>query len=159
LQHGSNTITLREYLEVQTYSKVGENTIGAQSSSTSGWDKRQRTIQLTVFADWVPHVKPLVFFRGKGIGPTIVTERRLHDNRVIVKFNTTAYANSTNMLEWLDEQLVPALSNQPFFLLIDLFAAHKTQEVLDTLWANDITVSMIPGGCTGLVQPIDVSIN
>jgi len=88
-----------------------------------------------------------------------VTVRRLHDNHVIVKFNTTAYANSTNMLEWLDEQLVPALSDQPSFLIMDLFAAHKTQEVLDTLWANDITVSMIPGGCTGLVQPIDVSIN
>jgi len=101
----------------------------------------------------------LVFFQGKGIGPTIVTERRLHHNHVIVKFNTTAYANSTNMLEWLDEQLVPALSNQPAFLIMDLFAAHKTQEVLDTLWANDITLSMIPGSCTGLVQPIDVSIN
>ena len=130
-----------EYLEGQTYSKVGEKTIWAQSSSTSGWDKRQGTIQLTVFADGVPRVKPLVFFRGKGIGPTIVTERRLHDNRVIVKFNTTAYANSSNMLEWLDEQLVPVLGDQPSLLVMDLFGAHKTEEVLDTLQANDITVS------------------
>ena len=54
---------------------------------------------------------------------------------------------------------MPALGDQPSFLVMDLFAAHKTEEVLDTLRANDITVSMIPGGCTGLVQPIDVSIN
>jgi len=77
-----------EYLEGQTYSKVGEKRIRAQSSSTSGWDKRQGTIQITVFADRVPRVKSLVFFRGKGIGPTIVTERRLHDNCVIVKFTS-----------------------------------------------------------------------
>jgi len=47
------------------------------------------------------------------------------------------------MLEWLDEQLVPALGNQPSFLVMDLFAAHKTEEVLDTLRANDITVSIV----------------
>ena len=90
-----------------------------------------------------------------------MTERRLglHDNHVIVKFNATAYANSSNMLEWLDEQLVPALSDQPSLLVMDLFAVHKTEEVLDMLRANDITVSIIPGSCTGLVQPINVSIN
>jgi len=70
-----------------------------------------------------------------------VTERRPHDNSVIVKFNTTAYANSSNMLEWLDEQLVPVLGDQPSLLVMDLFGAHKTEEVLDTLQANDITVS------------------
>ncbi|RPB05506.1 hypothetical protein L873DRAFT_1797893 [Choiromyces venosus 120613-1] len=44
-------------------------------------------------------------------------------------------------------------------LVLDLFGAHKTEEVLDTFSANDIVVSMIPGGCTSLVQPLDVSIN
>jgi len=37
-----------KYLEEQTYSTIGEKTIWAQSSSQSGWDKRQGTIQLTV---------------------------------------------------------------------------------------------------------------
>jgi len=148
-----------EYLEGQTYSPIGEKTIWAQSSSQSGWDKRQGTIQLTVFADGIPRVKPLIFFRGKGVGPTILAEKRLYDSRVVVKFNPTAYANSSNMLEWLDEQVVPILEDQPTILAMDLFAAHRTEEVLDTLRAHDITVSVIPGGCTGLVQPLDVSIN
>jgi len=148
-----------EYLEGQTYSPIGEKTIWAQSSSQSGWDKRQGTIQLTVFADSIPRVKPLIFFRGKGVGPTILAEKQLYDSRVVVKFNPTAYANSSNMLEWLDEQVVPILEDQPTILAMDLFAAHRTEEVLDTLRAHDITVSVIPGGCTGLVQPLDVSIN
>ena len=130
-----------------------------QSSQTSDWDKRQGTIQLTVFADGVPRVKPLIFFRGKGIGPTIITEMRTYDHRVVVKFNPTAYANSENIVSWLDEQLVPVLEGQPTLLALDLFSGHKTDEVLDTMKANDITVSVIPGGCTGLIQPLDVSIN
>jgi len=148
-----------EFIEGHTYNIKGEKTIWMQSSQTSGWDKRQGTIQLTVFADGVPRVKPLIFFRGKGIEPTIITEMRTYDHRVVVKFNPTAYANSENIVSWLDEQLVPVLEGQPTLLALDLFSGHKTDEVLDTMKANDITVSVIPGGCTGLIQPLDVSIN
>jgi len=83
----------------------------------------------------------------------------IYDNRVVIKFNQTAYANSTNMLEWLDEKLVPAPEGQPTLLAIDLFSGQKREEVLDTFCAHDITPSIIPGGCTGLVQPLDISIN
>jgi hypothetical protein len=63
------------------------------------------------------------------------------------------------MVEWLDQQIVPVLDNQPSLIVLDLFGGHKTDGVLDTLYANDITVSIIPGGCTGLIQPLDISIN
>lgn len=147
-----------ECLEGQTYNKIGEKTIWAQSSQ-SGWDKRQGTIQLTVFADGIPQVKQLIFFRGQGIGPTVVREKESYDPRVVIKFNAKAYANAENFLEDLEDQFIPILSGQPSPLVLDLFPAHKTQEVLDTFLANDITVSLVHGGCTSLVQPLDVSIN
>ena len=117
-----------EYLEGQTYNPVGEKRIWIQSSSTSGWDKRQGTIQLTVFADGVLRVQPLIFFRGKGVGPTILEERRKYDNRVVVKFNPTAYANSENIVEWLEEQIVPILESQPTLIAMDLFAAVTNRD-------------------------------
>jgi len=147
-----------EYLEGQTYNAIRDKTIWLQSTR-SGWDKRQGTIQLTIFADGIPRVALLIFFRGKGIGPSILTEQKLYDPRVVVKFNPTAYANSTNMVEWLETQLIPVLDCQPTLLDLDLFAGHKTEEVLDTFKAHDITVSVIPAGCTGIVQPLDVLIN
>ena len=147
-----------EYLEGRTYNTIGEKTIWAQSSQ-SGWDKRQGTIQLTVFADGIPRVKPVIFFRGQGIGPTVVKEMENYDPQVVVKFNAKAYANAENLLEYLEDQFIPVLNSQPSLLVLDLFAAHKTPEVLDTFLANDIIVSLIPGGCTSLVQPLDVSIN
>ena len=127
-----------------------------QSNQTSGWDKHQGTIQLTVFADGIPRVKPLIFFHGKGIGPTIIAEMREYDHCVVVKFNPTAYANSENIVSWLDEQLVPVLGGQPTLLVLDLFSGHRTDEVLDTMKAKNIMVSVIPGGCTGLIQALDV---
>jgi DDE superfamily endonuclease len=63
------------------------------------------------------------------------------------------------MLEWIEEQFVPVLENQPSMITLDLFGGHKTDDVLDTLKAHDITVSVIPGGCTSLIQPLDISIN
>jgi len=147
-----------EYLKGRTYNQIGEKSIGLQSSK-SGWDKRQETIQLTAFADRVAWVKPLIFFHGKGTRSTIMSQERLCDNRVVVKFTPTAYANSSNMLEWLDQQLVPVLNGEPTLLAIDLFSSHKTEEVLDTFRPHDIMPSIIPGGCTAQVQPLHVSIN
>ena len=140
-----------EYLEGRAYNHIGDKTIWIQASR-SGWDKQQGTLQLTIFADGVLRVKPLLFFRGQGPGPTIGAERTRYDNRVVVIFNPTAYANMSNMLKWLDEQLVPVLEGQPTLLAIDLFSGHKTEEVqvLDTFAAYDITLSVIPGGCKGL---------
>ncbi|RPA91559.1 hypothetical protein L873DRAFT_1868600, partial [Choiromyces venosus 120613-1] len=37
--------------------------------------------------------------------------------------------------------------------------SHKTPTVLQLLWAHNITPSLIPTGCTSLVQPLDVSVN
>lgn len=63
------------------------------------------------------------------------------------------------MLEWLDQQLIPILDGQPTLLVIDLFQGHRTAEVLNIFKANDVAVSLIPGSCTGHVQPLDISIN
>lgn len=60
---------------------------------------------------------------------------------MIVKFNAKAYANTENILEYLEEQFIPILRGQPSLLVLDLFAAHKTLEVLDTFLANNITIS------------------
>lgn len=94
-----------------------------------------------------------------GVGAQFVLESKTYDPRVIVKFNQTAYANSGNIVEWLDEQIVPILGGRPTLMVLDFFKAHKTDDVLDTMLAHDITVSTIPAGCTSLLQPLDVSIN
>ena len=47
-----------EYLEGKTYEFRGNRTVWVKSKK-SGWNKRQATIQLTIFADGIPRVKPI----------------------------------------------------------------------------------------------------
>ena len=44
-------------------------------------------------------------------------------------------------------------------LIMDLYSAHRTEAVLNLLKENDIDVLFIPGGCTGLLQLMDVALN
>ena len=53
------------FTNVPTYETKGAKTVRVQGGN-SGLDKRQCTVQLTLFADGVPQVKPLVIFRGTG---------------------------------------------------------------------------------------------
>ena len=48
-----------------TYSEKGAKTVWVRGGA-SGMEKRQCTVQLTIFADGVPRVKPLLIFCGKG---------------------------------------------------------------------------------------------
>jgi len=42
---------------------------------------------------------------------------------------------------------------------MDVAEFHKTPAVLAKLRSHSITPTLIPAGCTGLVQPLDVSVN
>jgi hypothetical protein len=44
-------------------------------------------------------------------------------------------------------------------LCLDAFSAHLTPAVRSYVKQNRITLSVIPGGCTGYIQPLDVSLN
>ena len=49
--------------------------------------------------------------------------------------------------------------SDPRLLSLDVFAGQKTATVLHTCRTNQIVTAFIPEGCTGLVQPMDTSIN
>jgi hypothetical protein len=86
-------------------------------------------IQLTIFADGVARVKPLIIFRGKENSSWAprAREAKRYDSRVVVKFNPKAYANTAIILFWLEELLLPVLGSRPTLLVMDLLHSHKTR--------------------------------
>jgi len=126
-----------------------------------GWNKRQATIQLTIFADGIDCVMPLIIFCSTENNTSAPRRReeKLFDSRVVVKFNPKGYANSAIMLFWLEFMLLPVLGSGATLLVMDLFKFHSTQEIKDWLRTHGIIPSLVPSGCTGLVQPLDVSVN
>jgi len=149
-----------KYLEGKTYEFKGSKTVWVRTWR-SGWDKRQATIQLTIFADGIDRVMPLIIFRDTENNTSAPgrREEKLFDSRVVVKFNPKGYANSAIMLFLLEFMLLPILGTCATLLVMDLFKSHSKQEIKDWLRTHGIVPSLVPGGCTGLVQPLDVSVN
>jgi hypothetical protein len=91
-----------EFLKGQTYEKRGERTVCLKGAK-SGWEKRQCTLQIIVFADGVARCKPLLMFKGKPKSKDrrrIVEFRKYHPG-VVVIFNEKAYANTSNLIDWV----------------------------------------------------------
>jgi len=149
-----------EYLEGKTYEFKGSKTVWV-CTWRSGWDKQQATIQLTIFADGIDRVMPLIIFRSTENNTSAPRRReeKLFDSRVVVKFNPKGYANSAIMVFWLEFMPLSVLGTSATLLVMDLFKSHSTQEIKDWLRTHRIDPSLVPSSCTGLVQPLDISVN
>ena len=66
---------------------------------------------------------------------------------------------------WVDEIFSPYLAANPPpegvqpVLLLDSYRCHMMASVVSRIEALGVLVIHIPGGCTGLTQPLDVGIN
>ena len=129
-----------------------------------GLEKRQATAQITIFADGVPCIKPLIIFKGKGlrISPD---EKKVWDSSVTVFFKKNAWCDEEVMIKWIKAEwnnfflnpLTPGSDGK--ILVADIHRAQQTDDVKRLLaWCKTNLVN-VPGGCTSLVQPIDVSFN
>ena len=148
------------FTDGSTYSDRGERSVWVRSGS-SGLDKRQCTVQLTIFGDGGTLVKPLVIFRGKGKRISM-HERIRYDRRVMVVFQENAWADENVTKQWIRQCWKPVAiqNNAPKLLVMDVHRAQTTKAVQDMLKQECNTdVIYVPGGCTGLVQPLDVSFN
>ena len=81
-----------------TYETTNSSTVWVRGAK-SGLDKRQCTIQLTIFADGLPRVKPYIIFRGKGKRISF-KEQLQYDKRATVRFQENAWCDGSAMEYW-----------------------------------------------------------
>ena len=139
-----------------TYDDTGASTVWVRGGS-SGLDKRQCTVQLTIFAEGEPRVKPLIIFRGKGKRLSF-HEKLRYDCRVRVMFQTNAWCDEPMMEMWLRQMWRPACTGN-MLLVLDVHRAQKTDAILKTMEHCLTTPVFVPPGTTSLVQPLDVTFN
>ena len=99
-QYGPNTLALLE--DRRTYDVKGADEVWSVTAQ-SGLDKRECTIQLTVFADGNTRLPPLIIFKGKGLRIS-ADERKKWDSRVSVTFQEKAWCDEKVMKHWIKEQ-------------------------------------------------------
>lgn len=74
-----------------------------------------------------------------------------------------AWMDKVVMLDWVDQVLKPYVETAPPgvvpLLFLDSYKCHLLTEVVGKIQDLGVEVQHIPGGCTGLTQPVDVGIN
>ena len=121
-------------------------------------------IQITVFDDGILRVKPLIIFKGKGLRIS-AEEKKAWDSRVTVFFQENAWCHEQTMVKWIQSEwnnlfLNPSTPGSDGKILVaDIHRAQQTENVKKLLARCKTKLVNAPGGCTFLVQPVDVSFN
>ena len=112
----------------KTDADKGSKTVWCRAVGGSGLDKRQATVQLTIYADGVRRVKPLVIFRGTG--KRITQQERLeHDPRVNVQFNPNAWWDEDMFVSWARHMWRRDVETRKL-LVIDSHRAQMTDQAM-----------------------------
>ena len=106
----------------------------------------------------------MVIFKGTPDGRIATRELPEFETKdeLLLCCQAHAWQDETNMGRWIDEILVPYLQERaegvPVFLFLDHFEVHKSARMRQKLETLGIQLQLIPTGCTGLLQPVDISV-
>jgi hypothetical protein len=105
----------------------------------------------------------MVIYKGTRYGR--IATRKLLDHPQEIKYamQPKAWFDKATMLDWFDYVLKPYVATAPAgiipILFLDSFKVHLLGSIADAIQGLGVELEIIPPGCTGLVQPIDVGIN
>ena len=140
-----------------TLNCVGDRSVNVRSSSGSTMCV---TVALTVTAAG-GLLPPMLVFKAKP-GGHVQRELRNFPEGAVYTVQHNAWMDESVMLQWVDQVLKPWSETVPENivpnLLLDLYKVHLMTTVTRQIETLGIEVDHIPGGCTGLAQPIDVGI-
>ncbi|XP_064651589.1 uncharacterized protein LOC135502569 [Lineus longissimus] len=97
----------------------------------------------------------------RGLAPDGDVIRQLQANapdNVRVTGSPQGWARHQSLIEWLQALVVPFVAGATFLLLLDRYPAHRNQQFRDAITAENGTDTFIPGRCTSLLQPLDLTV-
>ena len=83
-------------------------------------------------------------------------------------YSPNHWSNEETMLHFLDHIIIPYVEQQREQLqqpdqaapvIFDVYAAHRTEAVIQKLLDNNIRYTKVPAACTDQLQPLDLSLN
>ena len=149
------------YHRSKTLAKWGTKTIHV--CKTSG-DTKRATAAITVLAAG-ECLKPMMIFKGQPRGRISRKELKTFNPSAFYACRKAAWMDETCMIRWIRLVLKDYLRvNPPLpgvvpLLILDEYRCHIMASVVQCIQKLGIEVIHIPGGCTGLCQPLDVGIN
>ena len=128
-------------------------------------DDKGNIVKTVTFSNAVHH-RPLVIFSGTetATGKNSVNrkaEALEEQHNVATAVTTSGWMTAAVFIRWIGKY-VPQLNiekGERGWLLLDLFAAHRTPEVIKAIKLKGFIPFFIPGGCTSKLQFHDVMVN
>lgn len=136
----------------KTVDKKGKKSITVRTTKS---ERRHVTVVLTCVA--TGHMlPPMVIFKGK----TSRTIRGVNNKgKSIITYQEKAWMDEEIMKEWIVNVWAAYTKKKRALLVLDSFSAHLCDAIQELFRKYNTTVIVIPGGCTSVLQPLDVSIN
>ncbi|CAI7863073.1 unnamed protein product [Closterium sp. NIES-53] len=127
---------------------------------TAGYEKERLTVMLAETASGLK-MPPYVVFKRKTISKVVVPRG------VVIHAQAQGWMDENLVHDWTTQVLVPFMRplrdegsrRKDVLLVLDSYRGHLTERVGQTMRLFRLTRAVISGGCTPLVQPLDVSIN
>ena len=122
---------------------------------TTGHEKTHFTVVLGCTADG-GKLPPMVIFNRR------TPPKEKFPSGVIIHHHPKGWMDQDGVLLWLNKvwsRRSGALRREPSLLVWDQFRAHLTDRVKNHLHRTKTIPAVIPGGLTGMLQPLDVSLN
>jgi hypothetical protein len=122
---------------------------------STGHEHSNFTVVLACMADGTK-LPPVIIFKLVNI------PREEFPDGVIIRTNKEGWMNESEMTWWIENVWTRRArqSNNPKSLLVlDSFAAHKTEVIKRRFRGKNTALAVIPGGLTSRLQPLDVSLN
>ena len=142
----------------RTLSAAGERTVNGRTSSSS-------TLRVTVAVSVTASgnfLKPLVVFKGKPGARIETREFPTYPDSNFYACQERAWMDERVMRKWIRLVLRPYVETAPPnidpIIFLDSYRCHMMAPVVDEIQQLGVEVIHIPGGCTGLCQPVDIGI-
>ena len=133
----------------RTVEQVGAKTVRVL---TTGSEKKRCTVVLCI-SDTGEFLTTMIIFKGKR------KLKLIHPDSVVIRVQEKGWMNEELMLEWIELCVRPYTERKPSLLILDSFKGHLTKDVNSSMKKMNVLPAVIPGGCTSLLQPLDVCIN
>lgn len=122
---------------------------------TTGAERQRCTVMLCITAD------------GRKLPPYIIFKRKDVPNEkfpkgVVIRAQENGWMNNELVVDWLKtvwENRTGGLLAKKSLLVLDSFRGHLTDKEKTELCEAHTHLAVIPGGLTGMLQPLDVSVN
>jgi transposase len=147
------------YHSKKTLEQSGRATVPIRKSTG---DTKRATFALTITASGKA-LPPVLVFKGSAKGRIVRNEFPRYPEYIKYACQENAWMDERVMIMWVEEVLQPYVETAPDgvvpILFLDSYRCHMMASVVNRIQALGVEVQHIPGGCTGLCQPVDVGVN